>query len=208
MNSRRKGKEGEMKNNERWRPVVGLEGSYEVSDCGRVKSIPRTTTKGGLMNLHINGRNGYVYVPLYKNGRMYNKRVHILVMEAFTDYRSNGFDPFHVIDHIDGCKTNNHLSNLEVVTQAENDRRARLKKTQRYNGVEIIDLDSNQIYKNYNDAARSAGGSLGEMVARVCRGERSHYRGRHFAKYSDYVNGTIPEYKGGHTRGVSKSLWR
>ena len=160
-----------MKNVERWRPVVGFEGSYEVSDCGRVKSIPRTTTKGGLMNLHINGRNGYVYVPLYKNGRMHNKRVHILVMEAFTDYRSNGFDPSRVIDHIDGCKTNNHLSNLEVVTQAENDRRARLKKTQRYNGVEIIDLDSNQIYKNYTDAARSAGGSLGEMVARVCRGD-------------------------------------
>ncbi len=207
MNSRRKGKDGEMKNDERWRPVVGFEGSYEVSDCGRVKSIPRTTTKGGLMNLHINGRNGYVYVPLYKNGRMHNKRVHILVMEAFTEHRSNGFDPSCVIDHIDGDKTNNHLSNLEVVTQAENDRRSRQKKRQRY-GIEVIDLDTNQIYENYTDAARSAGGNTGEMVARVCRGERSHYRGRHFARYSDYINGTIPKYKGTYTRSVSGSLWR
>lgn len=57
-------------------------------------------------------------------------------------------------------------------------------------------------------AAKSIDGSRGEMVARVCRGQRSHYKNHHFAKYDDYKNGTIPQFKGRCTRKASVSLWR
>lgn len=193
---------------ERWMPVTGYEGLYEVSDWGRVRSLPRTTTTGRLLKQHINSRNGYMYVSLCKNNHKATKRVHILVAEAFTDFRSYGFDSSQVIDHIDGCKVNNHLSNLEVVTQSENDRRARARIKQRTCGTAVIDLDTKRVYQSYTEASRAVGGSCGEMVARVCRGERSHYRGRHFANLDDYFNNTIPPYKGICKRGKAETLWQ
>ena len=198
---------GEMAEN--WMPVVGYEGFYEVSDWGRVRSLPRNaTTKIRLLKQHMSKRNGYMQVSLCKNNHKSTRRVHVLVMEAFTDFRSHGFDPSQVIDHIDGCKANNHLSNLEVITQAENDRRARVRIKQRYKGRAVIDLDTKRVYKTYTDASRAIGGANGEMVARVCRGERSHYKGRHFAHVDDYFNNTIPAYKGAWKRKASECLWR
>ena len=52
---------------ETWKPIVGYEGMYEVSDLGRVKSLDRVILKGGLhvhlperiLSGHIN-RDGYV----------------------------------------------------------------------------------------------------------------------------------------------------
>lgn len=44
--------------NEVWKPVKGYEGLYEISNYGRVKSLPRNTTKGGLMKLYVNPRKG------------------------------------------------------------------------------------------------------------------------------------------------------
>lgn len=193
---------------ERWMPVIGYEGLYEVSDWGRVRSLPRTTTTGRLLKQYMNSRNGYMYVSLCKNNHKATKRVHILVAEAFTDFRSHGFDASQVIDHIDGCKVNNHLSNLEIVTQAENDRRARARIKQRTNGTKVIDLDTKQVYDSYSQASKAVGGQRGEMVARVCRGERSHYRGSRFARLDDYFNGTIPTFKGVWKKGTTESLWQ
>lgn len=191
--------------NEIWKPVVGYEGLYEVSNLGRVKSLPRHSTKGGIMKLYTNNRNGYVYVGLCKENKKYTKRVHVLVAEAFKGYKS-GKDL--VIDHINCLKTDNRLENLDIVTQKENDRRSRENKLQKFTGTKVIDLDTMQIFETYCEAARSVGGKQGEMVARVCRGERSHYRNRHFAKLSDYENGTIPKFKGKNTRKASESLWQ
>lgn len=191
-----------------WKPVKGYEGLYEVSNLGRVKSLPRTTTKGGLMSLKPN-MHGYVCVQLSKNGVIEMKRVHILVMEAFRGFKKGrGYDPDNVIDHLDCDKTNNRLENLDVCTQKENDRRQREHGLQPAAGTKVIDLISGDVFDSYTSAARSAGGNTGEMVARVCRGERSHYRGRVFAKYEDYIQGTIPEYKGSYKRKESKTLWR
>lgn len=207
-NSKQNGKRGET-----WKPVIGYEGYYEVSDKGRVRSVPRVSShgrhyKGKMLKLYINRRNGYVYVCLSKQNKQKQKRVHIAVMEAFTDYRSHGFNAEAVIDHLDGDKQNNCIENLEIVTQRENDRRQRERKEQRYNGCEVIDTDTGQVFKSYTEAAKSIGGGQGEMVARVCRGERSHYKNHHFAKYDDYKNDTIPQFRGRYTKKASVSLWR
>ena len=203
MNSKQKGKRGET-----WKPVIGYEGFYEVSDLGNVRSLARTTTKGKVLKQYCNPRNGYMYISLCKHNEKKQKRVHIAVMEAFTDFRSHGFNAEAVIDHLDGDKQNNCIENLEVVTQRENDRRQRKRKKQRYRGCEVIDIDTGQVYKSYTEAAKSIDGSRGEMVARVCRGQRSHYKNHHFAKYDDYKNGTIPQFKGRCTKKASVSLWR
>src|SRR5258708_14980588 len=69
-----------------------------------------TTLRPGLR------RDGYRFVALCKNGIVRQPTVHSLVMAAFVGPRPNGAE----INHKDGKRQNNILSNLEYVTQIEN----------------------------------------------------------------------------------------
>ncbi len=193
-----------------WKPVVGYEGLYEVSSLGRVKSLPKYhQNHERILSQYVNSRNGYCYVGLCRDNISKQYRVHILVMEAFTEYKSGrSFNPNAVIDHLDCDKTNNALSNLEVCTHKENMERAHRKIKFHYFGIPVIDLDTMEEFENFTDAARAVGGSNGESVRRVCDGLRSHYRNHHYARLSDYRNGTIPSFKGKNTKKASESLWR
>ena len=103
---------------EEWRAVVGYEGRYEVSTCGRVWSVktqrvlrPAPTSKG------------YLSVVLYDGSSPKNPRshcVHDLVMAAFVGPKPDGMQ----VDHGDLGKQCNFLKNLEYVTGLENVRRA------------------------------------------------------------------------------------
>ena len=105
-----------------WKPVVGYEGLYEVSNLGRVKSLPRKKCKGNILKPHIN--KGYEYVHLCKNGKSYYAKVHRVVAEAFLQTIPNK----NHVNHIDGNKTNNAVSNLEWCTATENLKHARENK--------------------------------------------------------------------------------
>ena len=93
-----------------WRPVSGW--PYDVSDQGQVRRH-----KGRRLAQHPDG-SGYPQVSLMRNGRRKNKHVHRLVAEAFL-----GPSNLHV-DHLNGNKLDNRLSNLEYVTISENVLRA------------------------------------------------------------------------------------
>lgn len=104
---------------EEWRPVVGYEGIYEVSNVGRVRSVPRVDAAGRVRAPKIKAQtlsNGYPMVLLYKDRKQRAARVHVLVAEAFLGPRPPGL----VVNHIDHDKTNNQTENLEYVTQLEN----------------------------------------------------------------------------------------
>ena len=111
-----------------WRPIPGYEGYYEVSNLGRVRSVPRTrevknryggtsvrTDKGVVMS-PIEHSNGYLYVTLARDGLRINHYIHRLVARAFCEGAEDGL----VVDHKDGDKRNNHCDNLEWVTQKLN----------------------------------------------------------------------------------------
>lgn len=98
---------------EAWRPVVGYEGEYQVSNLGRVMSLKNNVPK--LLRSRVN-RRGYVQICLCKDNQKRYFSVHKLVLTAFVSERPPGM----VINHKDGNKANNALSNLEWVTQAEN----------------------------------------------------------------------------------------
>jgi hypothetical protein len=100
---------------ERWLPVVGYEGLYEVSDWGRVRSLGRATTAGRIL-VRTYRRDLYPSVALCRNGRPKQKSVHQLVAGAFIGPRPIGKD----IDHIDGDRNNACVTNLRYVTRAEN----------------------------------------------------------------------------------------
>ena len=96
-----------------WRPVVGYEGLYEVSNTGRVRSLDRydrknRLKKGKLLKNKDNG-NGYLLCGLSKNGIVKNKYIHRLVAEAFIE-RPDGL---YEVNHKDEDKTNNNVDNLE-----------------------------------------------------------------------------------------------
>lgn len=59
---------------------------------------------------------GYMYVNLCKNGKYRSITVHRLVAIAFLGKRDEGFE----VNHIDGNKENNCISNLEWVTKSQN----------------------------------------------------------------------------------------
>lgn len=92
-----------------WRPVLGYP-LYEVSSDGRVRNVASGKEKSTFI-----GNQGSSCVNLYRNGERALKQVHRLQGEAFLDL-AKGL----TINHKDGNRANNLLSNLEVVTQAEN----------------------------------------------------------------------------------------
>lgn len=67
-----------------WKPVQGYEGLYEVSTLGRVKSLPRATTKGGMIPQVLTSSE-YFGVALSKEGIAKNVLVHRLIAKAFCE---------------------------------------------------------------------------------------------------------------------------
>ena len=119
---------------EEWRPVVGHEGFFEVSSIGRVRSVTRTvpmTTRWGVATTRTiqsiirrpgTSRKGYLNVTLMKCGVKTQAGVHVLVAEAFLGERPDWADQ---INHIDKCRTNNCVNNLEWSNSLLNNRHAR-----------------------------------------------------------------------------------
>jgi hypothetical protein len=108
---------------ERWRPVVGCESYYEVSDLGRVRSLDRVVPRGdGVYNLRGKAlspsvqQNGYVKITLTVGGVKKTHMVHRLVARAFIGEIAGDLQ----INHIDGNKKNNNAENLELVTAKQN----------------------------------------------------------------------------------------
>ena len=99
---------------ENWKDIKGYEGSYQVSDLGRVKSLKLNREK--ILSNRISGR--YYSVNICKNKKVENKYIHILVAESFLNYIKKSRSV--VIDHIDNDRFNNNLENLQVITQREN----------------------------------------------------------------------------------------
>jgi hypothetical protein len=100
-----------------WKDIPGFEGKYQVSDDGQVRSIVKGKNgrKPGLISGKI-GTRGYRVVSLRLNNNPSYHLVHRLVMAAFVGKCPDGLQ----VNHIDGNKLNNHISNLEYVTPITN----------------------------------------------------------------------------------------
>jgi hypothetical protein len=147
---------------EKWKAIPNTNGAYEVSNYGRLRSYlgqgARKKSKEPVMlSITING-NGY---PA-KHIRGVNLRIHRLVAEAFIPNPSG----LPMVNHIDGDKTNNHISNLEWCDKSHNERHAErmgLKNKARGEGCnksQLTDADVMEIYKS-NLGTRELGRQYG-----------------------------------------------
>lgn len=113
---------------EKWKPVVGFENYYEVSDLGRVKrkkTLVRTaikhndyvTVKERILKPHTKS-NGYMTVDLSMGNIVKTVSVHRLVATAFCEKPQT--DEKLEVNHINCNKADNRAVNLEWVTSKEN----------------------------------------------------------------------------------------
>lgn len=100
-----------------WKPVIGYEHHYEVSSEGRGRRISaaQNTFPGRLLKPHT-ARHGYKRFAFAVNNAVKHCNVHRVVWEAFVGPIDAGLQ----INHKNGVKDDNRLSNLEVVTPSEN----------------------------------------------------------------------------------------
>lgn len=109
---------------EGWLPVVGYEGSYEVSELGRVRSLDRTVEgrrgpqriRGKVLVAVRDVRLGHQLVNVCSDGKQRTRYVHQLVLEAFVGPRPDGM----VCRHLNGDPTDNRIINLRWGTPSEN----------------------------------------------------------------------------------------
>lgn len=137
---------------EEWRDIEGLEGYYQVSNTGSVRSLDREVVasiygtkkilKGKMMKLTSSVEKSreqfgsYLVVNLRKEGKNKVWLVHQLVAKAFLDNPNN----YPVVNHIDGNKHNNNVENLEWCTYRDNNIHALKNGLRKPRGNAIVQL--------------------------------------------------------------------
>lgn len=180
---------------EKWVDIIGYEGIYQVSNCGRVKSLDRIIyftganqfgsfstskkIKGRIIQPSLN-KDGYYQISLYKNGKAENKFVHQLVAIAFIPNPQNK----PTVNHRDGEKTNNNANNLEWATEKEQQYHSRnvlgnksfisekCRLCRKYKSQQKKVERSDGVKFNSIKEAANGDESLRKHISEVCKGKR------------------------------------
>lgn len=104
-----------------WKNVIGYESLYEISNQGHVRSLGNFEMPNGGKHppkaiSPVVHKQGYFVVRLYKNHKQKSLFVHRLIAQAFIPNPLN----LKFVNHIDGNKQNNSISNLEWITASGN----------------------------------------------------------------------------------------
>jgi hypothetical protein len=138
---------------------------YEVSNFGRVKSLPRNTTKGKILK-QGKQKNGYLTVMLYKDGKGKTFTVHRLVCLTFLENPLN----LPQINHKDENKENNKVENLEWCT---------CKYNITYNNIhikKILKISESMKGKTHSEETKK---KISKTLKGKYIGEKSYWYGKH-----------------------------
>lgn len=182
---------------EEWRDVVGYEGLYAVSNVGRIVLLERKVKNGnGIKTIkprilelkHV--KNGYLYVDLWANNKRRHSYVHRIIAQAWID-NPNGYTQ---IDHIDGDRLNNSITNLRWCTYATNNnnpiskaRRIISRRPSKLENDKIACVKDGALIKTYFYAVATAKDGFNPDCVRSClRGETKTHKGYCWMYLSDY----------------------
>ena len=140
-----------------WKPVKGLETSYEVSNNGDVRNI-RARHRRVLKKKH-NSFAGYDFYCLSHKGEQITKTAHRLVAEAFIPNPLN----LPCVNHIDENKQNNSISNLEWCSSQYNNEWSKYK---RYKRIAVFSIDGEHLATF--ESERAAAELLGVTKPAIC----------------------------------------
>ena len=158
---------------EEWRPIVGYEGLYEVSNTGQVRSLDMyLKCKGKSYRLQkgkvlspVKNKDGYLLVNLHCNGKIQHKTIHRLAAQAFIPNPDN----LPEVNHKDEDKTNNSVDNLEWCDRSYNNNygttNIRRRETLIKNGY-CTGLGREEYNKKYYQENRD----------KICDSRRSYYQ--------------------------------
>ena len=99
-----------------WKDIKGYEGKYQISNKGNIRSLNYRRTGKTKILQPGKDKDGYLLIGLRKDGKKKTYKIHRLVAEAFLENPNKKPQ----INHIDGNKQNNHISNHEWTTNKEN----------------------------------------------------------------------------------------
>lgn len=98
-----------------WKDILGYEGLYQISNHGRLKSLPKMVGRGKrymskerIVSSH-KSPNGYLRTHLDKEGKRHFFSVHRLVAQAFLDNPNN----YPCVNHKNEIRSDNRVENLE-----------------------------------------------------------------------------------------------
>ena len=157
-----------LKHMERWRDIEGYEGLYQISSCGRVKSLERYKNGKSGSNIFMKERilkprktsDGYLQVTLCKDCNSKQPLIHRLVAQAFIPNPNN----LPQVNHKNEDKQSNFVCNLEFCDCKYNinygSHNERMKKSQINNpskSKKVLCIETNVIYESTREAERQTG---------------------------------------------------
>jgi hypothetical protein len=160
---------------EEWRPVVGYEGSYEVSNTGRVKALAKYHGVIWFEEMIMrpqHDRYGYLVVGLRSHGVQKTIKVHRIVAEAFIPK----VDGKPQVNHIDGDKTNNSVENLEWCNYVENIQHA-IKtglRNDQYQSIACVLTDKNTGEELHFSSLKEGSLFLNHKRQYLCKQKKKH----------------------------------
>lgn len=183
-----------------WKDIKGFEGCYKISSHGRVMALGRCfyfnrsdggrkhrTIKTGIHTQCLT-RVGYCRVCFCVEAKRSYLSVHRLVAQAFIP------NPYKLpqINHIDGNKLNNHVSNLEWCDQSHNQQHAydmglnipkKSWEDSQSHPIAMLDLKGRELrrFGSFGEAKRETGIAR-TCIRRVCDGDRASYKNYKFRR--------------------------
>ena len=152
-----------------WKPVVGFEGKYIVSNQGNVKSLSKGFILSTELSIH-----GYPRCRLRKNGKVKHYVIHRLVAKAFIPNPDN----LPCIDHRDTDKTNNNIDNLHWVTYSQNSKNhLTVEKGNKFKYKPVMCVETGEIFSSAQELCRMKNFSYQGCTRGIRRGI---YKGLHY----------------------------